>query len=269
MNIKFINLEYIVIHKDLLIQLTKREIDLRHRGTKLGHLWSIVTPSLMLCLYLFVFGLIFGGKFGVLENENIFDFALALFLGLSLFNVISETIGNGPTLIVSQPNFVKKVVFPLELISVAKVLSSMYFCLFSIIICVSIVPFTHGTITLKIFYMPIILGPLLMISLGISWSLAALGVFFRDLNQTTNFTSTLLMYASAVVYSPAKLPLTAYKILKYNPILITINSLRQILLWNIKLDFYSIAYSYFFGAFTMISGYYLFKRLRPYFAEVL
>ena len=269
MNIKFIKIDYIINHKDLLIQLTKREIALRHRGTKLGHLWSILTPSLMLCLYLFVFGLIFGGKFGVLKNENFFDFALALFVGLSLFNVISESIGNGPTLVTSQPNFVKKVVFPLEIISVAKVLASMYFCLFSITLCILLIPFTHGQITLKLFYVPIILAPLFMISLGISWSLAALGVFFRDLNQTTNFTSTLLMYGSAIVYSPTKLPEAIYKVLRYNPLLIIINSIRQILLWNVNINVYYITYSYIFATFTMISGYYLFKRLQPYFAEVL
>ena len=266
MNMK---LNYLAKNKDLIFQLTKREIEVRHKGTRLGHLWSIVTPSLMLCLYFFVFGLIFGGKFGVLKQENFYDFALTLFIGLSLFNVVAESINSGPMLIISQPNFVKKVVFPLEIISISKVLSSIYFCLFSILLSILLIPFSHSQITLKILYLPILVIPLVMLSLGISWGLAAIGVFYRDFNHTTNFITTLIMYSSAIVYSPKKLPSNIFAILKYNPLLIIIDSVRNSLLWNMNINIYSIIYIYTSSLFVLLAGWYLFNKLRPYFAEVL
>ena len=164
-------------HRDLLIQFTKREIEVRHKGSKLGHFWALITPIMMLGLYLFVFGVIFGGRFGVLPNENFFDFALALFLGISIFQVIADTIGTSPTLIVNQPNFVKKVVFPLEIISVCQVLSSLYFASLSIGITILLTPLSHGGLNLRVFALPIIIFPLAMLALGLSWALSGIGVF--------------------------------------------------------------------------------------------
>ena len=136
MRIKIKYMPSFLKHKDLILELTSRELQLRHKGSRLGHSWSIISPLLMLCLYVFVFGVIFHGRFGVLEKESFLDFALALFLGLSIFNVISETISISPTLIISQPNFVKKIVFPLELLSLTKVITSFYHSLLSILICI-------------------------------------------------------------------------------------------------------------------------------------
>jgi len=262
-------IKYLERNLDLLIQLTKREIDLRHKGTKLGHLWTIITPSLMLCLYFFVFGLVFGGKFGVLNKENYCDFALALFIGLSLFNVVAEAISNGPALIINQPNFVKKVVFPLEIITVSKVIASMYFCSFNIIISILLIPLSHSIITSNLFYLPILLLPLIMLSLGLSWFLAALGVFYRDFNQATNFIITLIMYSSAIVYSPSKLPPYIYNILKYNPLLIIIDDVRKVILWDISLNINILIYLYLSTFVIMYIGWFIFNKLRPYFSEVI
>src|SRR5580658_4431140 len=106
--------------RDLWWQFTVRTVELRHRGSHLGLLWSVLNPLLMLGLYMFVFGFIFPNRFGVLPKETPVDFALALFLGLTLYNVIAETLGVAPTLIVSNPNLVKKVVFPLDVLPLAQ-----------------------------------------------------------------------------------------------------------------------------------------------------
>lgn len=256
-------------HRDLILQFTKREIEVRHKASRLGHLWALLTPLLMLGLYLFVFGVIFGGSFGALPSENFFDFALALFLGISLFQVIADTISSSPNLIANQPNFVKKVVFPLEIISIAQVLSSLYFSSLSIGICIILSPFSHGGLSWLALTLPVIVLPLAILSLGISWGLSALGVYLRDLNHITAFASTAIMYASAVVYSLSKISPTLANILRYNPLVIIIDDARCMLLWKKTFHINDIIYIYLVSIGVLILGRLLFKRLRPYFAEVL
>jgi len=223
----------------------------------------------MLGLYLFVFGVIFGGKFGVIKNENFFDFALALFLGITLFQVLADTISSSPVLIVNQPNFVKKVVFPLEIISISQVISSLYFATLSTLICIILSPLSHGGLTAQSLLLPVIILPLAIISLGLSWLLSSLGVFIRDLNHTTSFIATALMYSSAIVYSLARIPESIAKILKYNPLVIIIDQARDCILWQKSINCTDLYYTYSTASVILLIGYYFFNRLRPYFAEVL
>ena len=259
----------IYLNRDLIYQFTNREIQTRHKGTRLGAIWSLISPLMMLGLYLIVFGLIFGGRFGILPEENFLDFALALFLGLSLFNVIADSIAASPLIIVSQPNFVKKVVFPLEILSISKIISSFYFSMLSILIVVMIAPFTHSKIHFSIILVPIILIPLAMIALGISWALASLGVFYRDLNQVTPFINTALMYGSAIVYSPRKIPGFIQNVLHLNPILIIVDQTRSIMLWNQSPDYKLIIQLYITSIAILTLGYLIFIRLRPFLAEAV
>ena len=136
--------------RELLWQFLLRNVKSRHRGSVLGALWLIVNPLLMLSLYVFAFGMVFGGRFTDSPDESTVDFALGVFLGLNILNLIQGMIGASPTIIVSQPNFVKKVVFPLEILPAAFVGAFAYdlligfgLCLFGIIVLVpdSIAPF--------------------------------------------------------------------------------------------------------------------------------
>lgn len=257
------------MHRDLIVQFTRRELQVRHKGSRLGHLWGLISPLMMLGLYLFIFGLVFGGKFGVLENENFYDFAIALFLGLSLFNVIAESITIAPTLIVNQPNFVKKVVFPLEIIPLSKTLAALYYSLLSIAVCIALAPFGHGGLTLRVIEFPLLIIPLYMTALGITLTFSALGVFVRDINHITGFAATALMYASAIVYPPSRVPHSLWKFLRINPLPILVDQARSLILWNKDINLYELAYVYIISFFILIAGYFIFRRLRPYFSELL
>jgi lipopolysaccharide transport system permease protein len=223
----------------------------------------------MLGLYLFIFGVIFGGRFGIIQNENYFDFSLALFLGLSLFNVIAEIIAIAPSLIVSQPNFVKKVVFPLEIIPLSKVIASLYYSMFNVSLCIILAPFSHGELTLHVLELPLLIAPLAFIALGLGWAISAIGVFVRDINHVTAFVSTAIMYASAIVYSPNKVPPKIWTILKFNPLLTLIDQSRHIVLWRGNLNYIDTSIIYVISIITLLAGYYTFQVLRPYFAEVV
>ncbi len=257
-------------HRDLVFQFTLRELELRHKGSRLGHLWAILSPMTMLALYLFVFGLIFGGKFGVLPNETYFDFALAMFLGLSMYNIVAETLARAPLLIVGQPNFVKKVVFPLEIIPLSSVATSVYHSLLSIGLLLVLALFSNAGLSWGALAVPLLILPLALIALGLAWALAAVGVFVRDISQLIPFVSTALMYASAIVYPPSRIPSTGIcAVLLHNPLLVITDQARRVVLWHAAPDYGAIGYAYLISAVFLAVGYALFAILRPYFAEVI
>jgi lipopolysaccharide transport system permease protein len=257
-------------HRDLVVQFTTRELQLRHKGSRLGHFWALLSPLTMLALYLFIFGFIMGGKFGVVPGETTYDFTLALFLGLSLFHVITETLGVSPTLISSQPNYVKKVVFPLEIIPFSNVASSCYHSLLSLGLLLLAGCFGHlGLNWVGILLLPVLLVPIAMIALGLAWGLSALGVYLRDVAHLTPFLSNALMFASAVFYPPTRVPAPIWAVLKLNPILQVIDQARGVLLWHRSPDWVLIGWIYLFSFLFLLAGHFLFTRLRPFFAEVI
>lgn len=257
-------------HWDLVVQFTHREVELRHKGSRLGHLWAILKPLSMLVLYVFLFGYIFHGRFGVIPGETTFDFAMGIFLGLSLFNVIAEAMGAAPLLIVNQPNYVKKVVFPLDVIPFSSVATSMYHSFLSLVLALVAGSFTHeGVSWAGALALPLLILPLALISLGVAWALAAVGVFLRDVNQLVPFLSTGVMYGSAIVYSPASVPAPIYAVLRLNPLLQTVDQARRIVLWHLPPDYGAIGYAYGAGFVIFGLGYAVFEILRPYFAEVI
>lgn len=259
-------------HRDLVWQFTLREIHIRHKGSRLGMVWALINPLSMLALYWFVFGEIFGSKFNVLVNETQLDFALALFLGLSLFHVFSETLGWAPALIASNPNFVKKVVFPLEMLPVAKIGDTVFHLAMSLALIVIGSAFGSAGLTLDVLWLPLLVLPLVMIALGMAWTLAALGVFLRDIGQVTAFVATAVMFASAVPYPASRILEKApalWPYLRLNPILQVIDLARHVVLWHEAVNWTKLGYVYAAGLVIMLLGHLCFSVFRRSFAEVI
>lgn len=254
--------------RELLWQFTQRNVELRHKGSHLGLLWSFLNPLLMLGLYVMVFGYIFGGKFGVKVGETPLDYALGIFLGLSLFHFFSEVLGTAPGLIVGNPNFVKKVVFPLEILPAANVAGAFVHLLISLGLLLVMIVVTGGAIHLSILWLPVIVAPLIFMALGIAWLVSAFGVFFRDIGQLVQLISMALLWASGVFYSAQRYP-EAWCFLRYNPLLLAVDLARDAVLWDRPLNYHHLAYTYLFGAAVCWAGHLAFKRMRPAFADVL
>lgn len=258
--------------RELLWQFLIRNVKARHRGSVLGALWLVVNPLLMLSLYVFAFGVVFGGRFTESPDESTLDYALGVFLGLNVLGLVSGIIGASPGVIVGQPNFVKKVVFPLEILPAATVGALSYDLMIGISLCLIGVFILGDGFTLTILYAPIILGPVFLIALGFSWFFSSLGVFIRDVGQMGSFLGLALLYASGVFYSAEKAQTTApeiWKFLQWNPILQIIDSLRQVVLWGGQPNWNSILYAWVFGFIILFAGSWFFNRLRPAFADVL
>jgi lipopolysaccharide transport system permease protein len=255
--------------RELLWQFTVRNVELRHKGSHLGLIWSFLNPLLMLGLYTFVFGYIFGGKFGILPDETRVDYALGIFLGLTLFQFFAEVLSISPSVIVGNPNFVKKVVFPLEILPASNVGGAIFHMLISLgLVLLSLVFFGKG-LSWGILWLPIIIAPLVLLALGTAWLFSALGVFFRDLGQFMQFLTMALMYASAVFFSAARIPPGVWAILRFNPVLLAIELARDAALWRLPLNFHHLAYLYAAGLVACILGHLAFRKMKPAFADVL
>jgi len=260
------------IKHDLLWQFLVRNIKSRHRGSILGAFWLLAKPLLMLSLYVFAFGVVFGGRFTDSPNESTLDYALGVFLGLSVLSLVSGVIGAAPGIIVAQPNFVKKVVFPLEILPAASVGALAYDMLIGLGLCLLGITIFGAGLDLSVFLAIIILMPAFLIALGLAWFFSALGVFIRDISQIGSFLGLALLYSSGVFYSAAKAKATAPEIwtfLQWNPLLQIIDSLRQVVLWGGVPNWSSIVYCWIFGFVCLFVGSWFFNRLRPAFADVL
>lgn len=255
-------------HRELLWQFTLRNIELRHKGSHLGLIWSFLNPLLMLGLYVMVFGYIFAGSFKVVENETRVEYALGIFLSLTLFHFVTEILSVSPTLIVSNPNFVKKVVFPLEILPAASVAGAVFHLLISLALTLLGIVFFGPGLHLGLLWLPIILFPLVLLALGIGWLVSALGVFFRDIGQITTFVSLALMWASGVFFSAQKYP-EAWIWLRYNPLLLAISLARDAALWQRPLNLTHLSYVYACGAAICFLGHLAFRKTKSAFADVL
>lgn len=256
-------------HRNLLKQFTLRNVEMRHKGSRLGLIWSFLNPLLMLGLYVFVFGYIQRGQFGVLPNETPLDFALGIFVGLTVFHLFSEVLGTAPTVIMSNPNFVKKVVFPLEVLPAASVGASLIHMLGSLTLALIGIAIVGPGLTANIFWVPVILFPLVLLLLGVAWFFAAVGVFFRDIGQIVTLLTIGLMFASAVFYSASTLPAPAWAILRFNPMLLAIELMRDATMWNQPIRLLHLAYLMGVGFVAAIGGYWCFRKMSPAFADVL
>ena len=256
--------------RDLWWQFTVRAVETRHRGSYLGWVWAVLNPLLMLTIYVVVFGVIFGGHFGRLPGETPTDFVLAVFLGLIIYHLLAETLATAPAIVVSQPNLVKKVVFPLDLLPLAQVGAFWFHFLISLALMLAgAVFFGRGLSLSGLAWLPVILLPLLLTSIGIGWIIAALGVFFRDLTQAMPFVAQIVLYASAIFYPLARIPAGLWTFLKWNPLLHTVELARDALLWNIPVSLPHLAYTYGCGAALFVVGRWMFRKLQPAFADVI
>lgn len=256
-------------NRSLWWQFTRRNIELRHKGSYLGFIWALLNPLLMLCLYVFVFGYIFDGKFTGSPTESRMDYALALFLGLSLHQLFAEILALSPSLVVANPNFVKKVVFPLEVLPAAAVGSSIFHTLISLSLVLIGVGVLGPGLSLKVLWLPIIVVALIPLALGIAWLLAAVGVFFRDVGQVTGFLSLALMYASAIFFPLHLIPAVAWSFLKFNPLLLSIELARNAVLWDNPVNLVWLGYVAAVSLLVCVFGYTVFRKFAPAFADVL
>jgi len=257
-------------HRGLWWQFTKRQVELRHKGSHLGLVWSFLSPLLMLGLYVLVFGFIFSGRFkAVTAPESRIEYALIMFLGLAIHHFVAEVMTTAPTLVIANPNFVKKVVFPLEILPAANVGAALVHFLITLGLVFVGALLTGVPLMWGVLWLPVLLLPLLLTAFGLALGLSAVGVFWRDTMQITQFLVLALMFASAVFYPVSQISAPVWAILRFNPLLLVIQEARGTAFWGYPLNFTHLGYLYGFAFFAYFTGATLFQRLRGSFADVL
>ena len=256
-------------HRTLLWRLTQRELAGRYRGSVLGWSWSLLNPLLMLAVYTFVFSTVFKARWPDLQQAGSLGFAINLFAGLTVFNLFSECVGKAPTLVLSQPSYVTKVVFPLELLSAVAVAAACFQACTSLVVLGAFEWLAIGGIPATAFWLPLVWFPLLLGCLALCWLLSALGVFLRDLPQLVSVALSVLMFLSAVFYPISALPERWQPLLLANPLVLVIDQTRRVLVRGEPPQLLYLALGIPVALLVCELCFQLFQKARRGFADVL
>lgn len=255
-------------NKYLLLKLTRKDIAQRYKGSILGIIWLVVIPIIMLCIYTFVFSEIFQAKWGGMTQDK-FDFALMLFCGLSAFNMIAEVMSRSCSLIANNTNYVKKVIFPLEILPTVITLSALFNCIISYLILILANLFLRGKISPIIMYWFLAVIPLILLCLGLSYLFSSISVYLKDMSNIISVLITILMYASPIFFSVENVPNTYRKIILFNVITPIVENLRNVMLNYTGLDWGKYLISLALTIVILVVGYITFKKTKEGFADVL
>ena len=255
-------------NRELIRALAKRDVLGRYRGSVMGLMWSFFNPLFMLAVYTFVFSEVFKARWTAASDSKT-EFALVLFAGLIAFNLFAECINRAPGLILSNVNYVKKVVFPLEILPFVSLTAALFHSAISLGVWLLAYIVFFGVPHATVLYLPLIVLPFLLFIMGLSWALASLGVFLRDVSQFIGVLTTVLMFLSPIFYPATALP-EAYRYLLYvNPLTVVIEQVRDVLFWGRAPDLFMLGL--YWAATSIIAwlGFAWFQKTRKGFADVL
>lgn len=257
-------------NRQLIARMTRREVLGRYKGSALGLAWSFFNPLLMLTVYTFVFSEIFrtrwaGGGGGGGKTE----FAIMLFAGLIVLNLFVEVINRAPGLILSNVNYVKKVVFPLEILPVVALGAALFHCLISLGVLLMAYVVFNGALNWTAVFVPLVLLPLVVLTLGLSWLLASVGVFLRDVGQTVGIITTIMMFLSPVFYPLAAVPGEFQALILVNPLTFIIEQARGVLILGELPDWAGLGLYTLAATAIAWAGFAWFQKTRRGFADVL
>lgn len=255
-------------NRALIQSSARREVLGRYRGSMLGILWSFFNPLFMLAVYTFVFSEVFKARWSV-DSSSKTEFALILFSGLIMFNMFSDCINRSTTLMQSYPNYVKKVVFPLEILPVVIFLASLYHLLISLSVWLLVYVVFYGAPHPTVILLPLILIPFAFMTIGLSWVLASLGVFLRDVGQFIGMLTMALLFVSPIFYPVSALPEAYRQILYLNPLTTIIEQTRGVLFWGEMPNLMLLGLWWVVALVIAWLGFAWFQKTRKGFADVL
>jgi len=257
-------------NRQLIVQMTKREVVGRYKGSAMGIAWSFFNPVFMLIVYTFVFSEIFKSRWGgVGGDDSKTQFAVVLFVGMIVLNLFSEVLNRAPGLILSNVNYVKKVVFPIEILPVIAMGAALFHGLISLGVLLAAFFIFNGYLHWTVIFLPLVMLPLVILSTGLSWMLASLGVYLRDVGQTIAIFTTVLMFLSPVFYPVTAVPERFRPFIMANPLTFIIEQARDVLIWGRLPNWGGLGGYVFVATLVGWAGYGWFQKTRKGFADVL
>lgn len=257
----------------VIIPLIRREVAGRYRGSSLGLLWSLITPLFMLGVYTFVFGFVLKTRWSAPSGDGVdhstTEFAVVLFAGLMVFQLFSEVITRAPTLILANRNYVKKIVFPIEILPIVALGAALFHVGVSLVVLLLFVFGVFGAIPWTVVLAPVVLLPLVLLMLGLSWFLAAIGVYFRDISQFIAPLMTALMFLSPIFFPRSSMPEWLQDVMFLNPLTVPVEAMRAVVVFGEQPAWMALAVYTVVGGVVMIVGQQFFQLTRRGFADVL
>lgn len=255
-------------NRSLIVDLIKREVVGRYKGSAIGLLWSFFNPVLMLIVYTFMFSVVFKARWVGGSGSKV-EFALILFTGLLMFNLFSEVINRAPGLILNNANYVKKVIFPLEILPVVTLGAAAFHMLVSLAVWLIFFLIFFSVPSWTALQVILIFVPLVFITLGLAWLLASLGVYLRDVGQVIGLVTSVLMFLSPIFYPVAAIPEKFRIIMHLNPLTYIVEDTRNVMIWGKSLDWLQWGYWTAISALIAWLGFAWFQKTRKGFADVL
>lgn len=255
-------------HRKLIIQLSKKEIKAKYKGSYLGFLWSLITPIIMLLIYTLVFGVIFQSKWDI-EVNNTHYFAMVLFIGLTTFNIFSEVIVGSVNIISNNVNYVKKVIFPLEILPIVVLCTSLFQNSINFLIIIAFSFLFLDIFSISILILPFYMLPFLLSIIGISWIISSVGVYIKDLNQVIGSLISGLLFLSPVFYPLEAIPDKFKPYFDLNPLTIIISDVRRIVLFGEIPSVLSWCGALIISVLILSLGYKFFNSVKRGFSDVL
>lgn len=258
------------ISLSLMKTLIIEDINNRYKSSILGLAWSFITPLLQLALFTFVFGVVLKTKWNMYnQNETIFDFSIFLFTGLVIFQFFADVLTKSTGLMFQYEYMVKKVLFPIKILPLVLIASSLFHTLIAIIGIILILLIQGRPISISILYIPYVLLTMLPISIGISYLLSSLGVYIRDLSHIMVAIVPGLLFLSPIFYSLQALPDWLQPLMFFNPVVYPVEELRNVILFSKTPDFFLAFVNIIYGFFILIIGNYIFRKSQRGFADVM
>ena len=253
----------------LIAQMTRRDVVGRYKGSVLGLVWSFLTPILMLVVYTFVFSVVFKARWGTDGDESKTQFALVLFVGMIVHGLFAEVLNRAPGLILSNVNYVKKVVFPLDVLPIIAMGAALFHTFISLTVLLVAFVILNGYVHWTAIFIPFVLLPLVILTLGVAWILASLGVFLRDVGQTVGIITTVMLFLAPIFYPITALPEEIRPWIMANPLTFIIEEARKVLILGRMPHWAGL------GMYTLVAtsvawaGFAWFQKTRKGFADVL
>lgn len=223
----------------------------------------------MLAVYTFVFSVVFRAKWGGESSQGQSEFALILFVGLILHGLLAEVLNQAPNLITGNVNYVKKVVFPLEILPLVSVGAALFHSTVSLVVLLAAFTVLNGFLYWTCLLIPIVVLPLAILITGIAWILASLGVFLRDMSQATGIIATILLFVSPIFFPISAIPETFRLYVMLNPLTFIVEQAREVIIWGHLPDWSGLAIYTLLALAVAWAGFAWLQQTRKGFSDVL
>lgn len=249
--------------------LVRRDILGRYRRSVFGTAWTVIQPLMMFAIYAYVFSVVFQVRFPSRVPEVEIEYGIILFSGLMMHVFLAEVLVRSPMLVLENVNFVRKVIFPLETLSVVAVLTGLFGLAINLaILLLALLAYGHA-LHPTVLLLPLVWAPFVLLTLGLSWFLASLGVFLRDTGQVIGILSTVLLFGSTILIPVDLIPEGLRDLVQFNPLTLVVDETRNLVLWGHLPDWAALARYAVVAIAVAWVGAFWFARSKKGFADVI